>query len=56
MARFALQSPPDARFRQVTLPKDGIGRNRHGEALAASWGQSGESVAASAKPQASRAK
>lgn len=56
MARFALQSSPDDGLRQVTLPKDGIGRNRHGEALAASWGQSGASVVASAKPQVSRAK
>ena len=38
MARFALQSPPDARFRQVTLPKTGLVGIGSGEALAASWG------------------
>jgi hypothetical protein len=46
MARFAPQSPLDARSSVGGLSaKTGIGWNRHGEALAASWGQSGESVA-----------
>ena len=56
MARFALQSQPDDGLRQVVFSTNGLGWNRHGEALAAPWGQSGASMAASVKPQVSLAK
>ena len=49
MARFALQSPPDARFRQVTLPKTDWSESAW-RGAGCVLGQSGESVAVSANP------